>query len=294
FGSDVATFTYHRSFSHSLFVLALVMPAVVWLIRRVHPSEETRRGWYALVYLCFATHVLLDALTIYGTQIFWPLSTTPVSIGSVFIIDPLYTVPLLVGVGLALALRRSSPVGHRANAIALTLSTAYLAWGLAAKFWVQHLAAEALDRQGLASSQHLALAGPFTTLLWRVVSMHDGGYRVGWYSLIAGGERIAFTDYPSEEALLDGLDDHWPVARLRWFTHGFYGVNAVGNDVVLSDLRMGVEGSYVFRFVVAERGETHSRPLPGRLVSEQPDLGRIGEVWELLLDANGPANRPAP
>ena len=80
FSDPVATFTYHRSFSHSLITLALLTPLMVWLIRKIHPIHaQHRMGWYALVYLAFATHVLLDAFTIYGTQIFWPVSNTPMT-----------------------------------------------------------------------------------------------------------------------------------------------------------------------------------------------------------------------
>jgi inner membrane protein len=96
-GDPVSDFTYHRSFSHSLFVLAALTPLVVWLILKIHPqTREHRAGWAALVYLAFATHVLLDSFTVYGTQIFWPLDTTPVGWSTIFIIDPLYTLPLLL------------------------------------------------------------------------------------------------------------------------------------------------------------------------------------------------------
>ena len=123
FADAVADFTYHRSFSHSLLVLAALTPLMVWLILRAHPQTRPERGrWALLVYAVFATHVLLDALTIYGTQILWPLDHTPFGLGSIFIIDPLYTLPLLVGLAAALALRHRPP-GLRANAVGLLLSS---------------------------------------------------------------------------------------------------------------------------------------------------------------------------
>ncbi|XOT98672.1 metal-dependent hydrolase, partial [Alcaligenes pakistanensis] len=42
------------------------------------------------------THPLLDAFTSYGTQLLWPLAATPATWSSIFIIDPLYTLPLLI------------------------------------------------------------------------------------------------------------------------------------------------------------------------------------------------------
>ena len=60
-GDAVKNFTYHRGPSHSLFVLTGLTPVFVGLILRLHPQTyRYRTRWHALVYLAFATHVLLD------------------------------------------------------------------------------------------------------------------------------------------------------------------------------------------------------------------------------------------
>ena len=59
------------------------------------------RGALALVLghiLALLTHPLLDAHTAYGTQLLWPLEPPPVMWATLFIIDPLFTLPLLVAV----------------------------------------------------------------------------------------------------------------------------------------------------------------------------------------------------
>ena len=99
----VKEFTYHRGPSHSLFVLAALTPLFVWLILKLHRhTVQSRNRWYGLVFLVFATHVLLDCFTVYGTQIFWPLKTPPIMWSTIFIIDPAYSLPLLIGVLAAL------------------------------------------------------------------------------------------------------------------------------------------------------------------------------------------------
>jgi inner membrane protein len=45
-------------------------------------------------FIVLEASVLLDLLTIYGTQIFWPFDTTPMAIPVLFIIDPLFTLPV--------------------------------------------------------------------------------------------------------------------------------------------------------------------------------------------------------
>ena len=283
FGDPVADFTYHRSFSHSLLILALLTPLVVWLIRKIHPREaHYRASWFALVYLAFATHALLDSCTIYGTQIFWPLSTTPMTWGSVFIIDPAFTLPLIIGL-IAVALSRRNPLrGYRINAAMLSLSTLYLCWSFVAKFHAQSVAEATLAAQGLPNDRVVSLASPFNTILWRTVAMDDTGYNVGWYSLLDDGRNVEFQHYPSDPSLLDGIEAHWPVARLRWFTRGFYRVSRIGESVVMTDLRMGIEDSYVFRFKVGVVGNPQSLPHPAEQMPAELDTSRLSWLWERL------------
>ena len=57
----VDRFTWHRGPSHSLFVLAAATPLMTRLILAIHPATRAQRlRWMALVFLAFATHVLLD------------------------------------------------------------------------------------------------------------------------------------------------------------------------------------------------------------------------------------------
>ena len=284
-GDAVRDFTYHRSASHSLFVLALLTPALVWLILKVHPeTARYRRRWYALVYLVFATHVLLDSFTVYGTQIFWPLSETPMTWSTIFIIDPAYTLPLLIGVIGALVLSRERPLGHRVNWAGLALSTCYLAWTLGAKLHVEEVARESLASQGIRYDHLLTVPAPFNSLLWRVLAVGEDGYREGFYSVLDTERRLSMTAFPSDPTLLEGMEDAWSVERLRWFTKGFYAVGRVGDDVVMTDLRMGFEESYVFRFKVGEIGNPHARPVVPERLPPVRDMSRLRGVWERIWD----------
>lgn len=282
-GSAVADFTYHRSASHSLFVLAALTPLLVWLIRRMHPDTRGHLwGWTALVYLCFLTHVLLDCLTVYGTQIFWPLSSYPVSGSVVFIIDPAYTLPLLVGLGFALARGLRGQRGYRANAIGLALSTAYLAWAGAAKLHVESVARASLTAQGVTEERLLTTPAPFNTLLWRVVAVADGRYLEGYYSLLDDDAQIDFVPHGQGGELLAGLSDHWPVQRLKWFTHGFWAADREGQSIVISDLRMGIEPAYAFRFQVAEVANPHPRPVPNQRVPSERPAAALRWLWQRI------------
>lgn len=284
-GDAVRDFTYHRSFSHSLLVLAALTPLVVWLVVKMHPgTQEHRRRWAVLVYLVFATHVLLDSFTVYGTQIFWPLFTTPMTWSTIFIIDPLYTVPLLLGATAALAAGHRGSWGYTANAVGLALSTGYLVWTLGVKLHVEEIARGALADNRIASTGVLTTPAPFNSLLWRVVAVDDANYYEGFYSLLDDGAAIEFIPRPRSLELLEPLQDSWPVQRLRWFTKNFYAAGRSGNDVIISDLRMGLDPDYVFRFKVGRMGNPHPLPVPVERVPGVRNYERLRWVWARIWD----------
>ncbi|PTN42534.1 hydrolase, partial [Achromobacter xylosoxidans] len=109
----VSLMTYHRGFSHSVFVLTGLAVFLTWLIRKYWPQAPySGRRLFLTLWLVLVTHPVLDSFTVYGTQLFWPLALIPESWAAVFIIDPVYTVPLLlavlfaIGFGMTLTARR--------------------------------------------------------------------------------------------------------------------------------------------------------------------------------------------
>ena len=74
----VAFVTWHRGPSHSLLVLA-VTGWLLWLVlrRTWGPVREAPGRWFWAIELALLTHPLLDAFTVYGTQLIWPLPARP-------------------------------------------------------------------------------------------------------------------------------------------------------------------------------------------------------------------------
>lgn len=284
FGDAVKAFTYHRGASHSLFVLAALTPIMAWIAMRLQRgTHHLGRRWYALVYAAFATHVLLDCFTVYGTQIFWPLSVPPVMWSTVFIIDPAYTIPLAIGV-LAATLMKQHPLrGHYINTLCLTLSTLYLAWSVGAKLYVSDVVRDNLNRQHIGHRNYLTTPAPFNTLLWRVLVMDTSGYYEGFYSLLDRSRNVRFTYHTSEPHLLSNIEQQWPVKRLQWFTHGFYSVRNRNDQIVITDLRMGFEPIYVFQFKVARIGNPHPVPIRPERIRADRSLAQLREIWPRIL-----------
>lgn len=288
----VTAVTWHRGPSHSLFVLAL-LGFLLWLwARRFIPAVRARpRPWLWAGLLALLTHPVLDAFTVYGTQLLWPAPGKPIMWSTIFIIDPLYTLPLLAGVAGA-AITASRRISTKWLWAGLVLSSAYLAWTVAAKLWVNQVAERSLATIELKEAPRFSVPLPFNTLLWRVTVMAPDGYYIGDRSLVADKGNMDFRFYPSDTQALSTLEAEAQMQRLLWFTHGFVSARPErGPDgavnLVVSDLRMGIEPNYSFRYDVASMDENGSW-VPKAVITQAAGTGHglegLGWVWRRIWD----------
>ncbi|MGM1052707.1 MAG: metal-dependent hydrolase [Pseudomonadota bacterium] len=310
YGDAVANVTEHRGFSHSLFVLAGLATALTLLCVRFAPARDISLGrWGAFFSLCLLTHPLLDALTTYGTQLWWPLDVPPVAYAIVFIIDPLYTLPLLVGIGTALVTGN----GRRGPAWGLALASAYLMFALGAKQLVAHRIEPILAERGLQEAPRLVQPTPFNTLLWRVTVVNDDEHHELLVGVLDGGIPPLVETYRRGAELEAAALASERGQRLDWFAGPFlrYETREIDGQetLVATDLRLGFPGFYPFAFtlairegdswqevVVSEQLAAPSRGtrealsrLAGRVMAPEPVLCTsdfVASVW--LLDTSGP------
>ena len=250
----VSLMTHHRGFSHSVFVLTALAALLAWLIRRYWPlAPYSGRRLFLTLWLVLVTHPVLDAFTVYGTQLFWPLPRVPESWSAIFIIDPAYTLPLLAAMAYGVSAGLTSRA-RRLLAAALVFSTAYLGFGLAGRLAAEQRVREAMRQEGIAVSALRAVPMPFNTLLWRVIAKTpDGSYYEAVSGWLDGGARPEWVRLPLNREAARPLSDNPVLARLRWFTDDWLRYDRIGDALVVTDLRMGMAGYYTFRFKMAER-----------------------------------------
>lgn len=269
YGDAVRNMTYHRAESHGLFYLTLVAPLLAWLASKLHSEAKLFKRWCVALWLALFTHPLLDTFTIYGTQLLQPFSEYPFAIGSMFIIDPLYTLPLLFGLVAALFMKQFA--GLRWNAAALGLSCAYLAWSVAAQAHVERIVRAQVGENAV----FFATPTPLNTVAWRIVVMNEESYSEGFYSFFDKDQKIRFDDFPHDPELINQLTGNWAAQRMAWFTHGFYGLRDVKGQAVLTDLRMGQEPDYVFRFALAQRDGSAWKTITPQAVGSRGDTAKL-------------------
>jgi inner membrane protein len=286
----VERFVSHRSATHSLIVHCLVTPLLGEGLRRtIAPLKNLpwKQGCllaWGVVFLCLTTHALLDATTIYGTQLLWPLNRVPYAIGSMFIIDPLYTLPLLIMTVWALCLKQGHPAFTRWLKVSLIVSTLYLGWSIVAQQWMEDRGREILADAGLAHSQLIATPTPFNSLLWRVIAIDNERYYNIYLPAFADANGAAIYQ---QRRLSPGCwlaqvkDPAASVHKLARFSRGYFSLTAQGKDLIYADLRMGMTPYYVFSYKVAKRKNGTWVDVPAMRLAGLPRTaeGDFGWLW---------------
>jgi inner membrane protein len=274
-GDAILNMVNHRAESHSLLYLSLLAPLLGWGLTRLQPRGQALQPalwqrWTLALWLALFTHPLLDLMTVYGTRLLLPFTDHPYGVGSVFIIDPLYTLPLLFGLGAALLLK--STRGLRWNAIGLAFSTLYLAWGVGVQMHMTKSAEASLKESGIQAERLLVNPTAFNSVLWRLVAMTPEYYYEGFRSLLDKNTQIAWRQYPRCDALNRVALNNAGVEAIAKFSHGFYSLGQQGGRLTVMDLRMGQEPYYFFRFDVGPVGDD------GGVVSGERVAGQGGAV----------------
>ncbi len=278
-GDAVRDFTYHRSATHSLLLMLLASPFFGWVLSRIHRCDKTDFWrWTRLVFMCFATHALLDSFTVYGTQLFWPISEYPFTFSTIFIIDPLFTLPLLIGVVTVLIQRQ----WHQAIWFSLATSCLYLAWSVGIKLHVDAITRNSIAEQQIDADAYLTTPSAFNTLLWRIVVINDDHYYEGYYSIFDQQKTFQLTPFARRLELLTPIENNWTVKRLQWFTKGFYKVSELNDGVVITDIRMGFEPQYVFNFKVAETVRSQPQITKPEQIEVDMDYRKADLIWQRM------------
>jgi inner membrane protein len=295
FDDPVDSFVLHRGATHSLFIQALAAPVIGEALLRIFRVLRDKR-WlvWLTVYLCLSTHAIIDAMTVYGTRLFWPLYPDPVGVGSVFIIDPLYTLPLLVVTVWALFKRGWGRTFARGLTTALVVSTAYLGLSVVLQGHMEARAKEVFARAGFEPDRVFAIAAPFTTVVWKVIGLEGERYHNVYLSLLdPDGVETPIYTHPRRPDLVACLSGSDAFEKLVWFSRGYFRAEEADGKVVVSDLRMGLTPGYAFRFAIGERTLDGIAPIPPERDMSYRRSGDGDGAWLMKRLAGEPATRAA-
>lgn len=170
---------WHQGPTHSLVLLpfwAVLLGAGYCGMKRRWPAFGEA---IAVSSLGLASHIVLDVITVYGTQVLYPLSDRRVSLGTTFVIDPLFTA--LIAVSLAAGLRSG---GRRVAAFGLLLLGAYVGMQGLLRLQALQVASQAAPNQGIGRVPVDALPQPFSPFNWKLMARQGASYRVAHVNLV--------------------------------------------------------------------------------------------------------------
>ncbi len=280
-GDAILNMVLHRAESHSLLYLSLLSAPLAWAASRLARQPEPFARWWLALWLALITHPLLDWMTVYGTQLLLPFTAFPYAVGSVFIIDPLYTLPLLLGVMTALGMRAGRGIAWARRGLAL--STAYLAWSVVAQQWAVGKVMASPPVPGIERQQLLVTPAPFNTLLWRAVAVTPTHYYEGYTSLLDGQRPLRWTKHERGNAFYEQHAANALVDRVARFSHGFFKMSEQGGEVFITDLRMGTEPTYSFHFNLGTPAQMLAGNHAATQLWQRPDLATaLPWLWQRM------------
>ena len=176
--------------------------------------------WYCA--LGYATHGLLDACTSYGTQLLWPFTDARYSWNIISVIDPVFTLPILVTIFFSLA-KRNSGYTHFAVFWVFT----YLIIGIIQRDRAEEAGWELAEVRQHKPQRLVAKPTFANNLVWKVIyeteeDFHVDALRLGTSIKLYTGESIAKLnlekDFPWLALTSQQAED---IERFRWFSGGF-------------------------------------------------------------------------
>ena len=229
---------YHRQFTHSLVFMPVGALLVTLLLYRLPRQPLSFRVAYLAALAGYASHAPLDACTSYGTQLFWPFTDDRISWNTVSVVDPLFTLPLVVLAAASVWSRRRSLA-----AVGLCWALLYLAAGYGQWRRVTEAAVALAESRGHVPARLLVKPAFGTQLLWKSIYQHDGryyvdGHRAAFTVAGCGGDSAAVLNLARDFPWLKREDQQArDVERFRWFSTDYLALHQTSTETLVIDVR---------------------------------------------------------
>ena len=228
---------FHRQFTHSMSFIPFGALLCALLFYPFAKKKLSFSQVYLFSFLAYATHGLLDACTSYGTQLLWPFSNERISWSVVSIIDPLFTVPMIVFTVLAV-IRKNATYARWGFAYAVV----FLSLGVLQNQRAEEAAGELALQRGHQVERINVKPSFGNRHVWKIIYEYDGRYYVDAVRLLWDVEYIMGS---SIEKLDVSRDFPWlpedsqqakDIERFRWFSDDFLAVS-VEDQRLITDVR---------------------------------------------------------
>ena len=225
---------FHRQFTHSLFFIPIGALLCALIFYPFIKNKLSFKQIYLFSFLGYATHGLLDACTSYGTQLFWPFSTQRVSWNIVSIVDPLFTIPILIAI--VFAVYRSNRAFARA---AFIYAIVFLSLGLVQKQRAENSLYTLAEQRGHQAERVRVKPSFGNRHVWKLIYEYDGRYYVDavellWHTTVISGTSIQKLNIKRDFPWLPkNSQQAKDIERFRWFSDDFLAIDPQDQNVIM-------------------------------------------------------------
>lgn len=231
---------YHRHFTHSLAFVPFGALLCAVVMHRFVRNQLQFRQTYLFALIAFATHGLLDACTTYGTMLLWPFSDARIAWNNVSVVDPLFTLPLIALI--VLALKRRRPVF---SYWAVLWTTFYLLLGVVQHERALDAVADLAESRGHTPTRIEAMPAFASLFLWRGIYEYEGKYYVD--AIHMGRREIVYEGGSAEivgpgappPGLVPGTQQALDLERFERLAAGYTAIDRSRPNLVM-DMRYGI------------------------------------------------------
>jgi inner membrane protein len=288
FVHPVQSLLTHRGFTHSI-LFAAVFPLIMGkLLARLYRKDEIPWWkWAILIGLGTFSHIFIDSLTNYGTGLFEPFCNHRFSYTTIFIADPLFTLPMLLTFFVLLFKKVSFSFKNKLAKTALILSGIYLSWTIYNRTFFESHFADQLTNQHIPFSGQSLTPSPLNNILWSTIAKSDSGFYQGHYSLLDDSAHVNFNYIPAHKELGSSFTNNKEYQLLERFAKGYSCISVLEDGLpYFHDLRFGTTkgwrpsiGDFTFNYPLQLDSTDHKM-----LIKSNPwNMARfegLGDLWE--------------
>ena len=226
YGNEIDAMAFHRGFMHSILFAILGSFLFGWVTFKLYDKGKREgttslKNWIWLFFLSIFTHPLLDSFTPYGTQLFLPFSDYRVAFNNISVVDPLYTLPFLLCLIVAMFYNRKRTRRRVWVKAGIYISSAYMLFTIGNKIYMDSVFKKSFDKADISYSRFSTQPTIMNNVLWYGIAETENDYKVGFYSLLdKKSELDTILTIPKNRDLLDV--NHKDIKVLTWFSNGYY------------------------------------------------------------------------
>ena len=219
---------FHRQFTHSLVFIPIggLICAAVFYYLFAKNNGLTFKKTYIFSTLGYGTHGLLDSCTSYGTQLFWPFTDNRISWNTISIVDPLFTIPLLILI--IFTAYKKNKIFSRAALIWIVI---YCIFGFFQKERAKNFGEEIALSRGHDVINILVKPSLANLFVWKIIYSTDSYYhvdavKIALKSKIYEGSKINKLNIKDSFPWLDlNSQQAKDLERFRWFSGGYLAIS---------------------------------------------------------------------